>query len=272
MRANRRLLWLGVLAGVLSFAPSGHAQSTVTMTLTTPAGYDPNFPNDAFAGVYVNPYVATITPTGGTPYYAIPVICDDFADDTYLNETWGATVLNPTVLSELQQARMYTQISGTAADKLVAYERVAWLCEQLVTYNNPAVAGAALQRAYISFAIWSVFDKTGVDAWATSHSDLAGALAVSAGTVGSIKWWLAQATANAQASDLAQITIYSPSLDTSTYVCPTGCPNKPAQEFIVVKAADAPPLETLGLNLFGLGALILVARKRINWVSAPSRN
>jgi hypothetical protein len=78
-----------------------------------------------------------------------------------------------------------------------------------------------------------------------------------------INAWIAQAASNATAADLANITLYTPSLDPSTYSCPSGCPNTPAQEFIVVKAVDAPALASLGLNLLALGALVLIARKRI---------
>ncbi len=249
MRRDPRFLGVFALAGLLSLAPNAVAATTTTMTLTTPLNYDPNFPASAFGGVYVDPYVATV---GGVT--GVPVICDDFADDTYLNETWTATILDPT--TQLSSSRM-TSLGATQ----VGYEQVAWLSEQLVTYNN-STPSDALQRAYISFAIWSVFDPTDVATWANSHSDLAAALAVSSSTPDSINWWLAQAASNASVADLSNITIYTPSLDSSTYSCPNGCPNKPAQEFIVVKATDSPALATLCLNLLGLGVILFIVRKR----------
>src|SRR4051812_4047625 len=82
--------WL--LSGAfLCFAPAAFADcpanapspSTACMNLVS-AG------SKVMANVYVGPYSAIIN---GAPT-PTPVICDDFSDDSYINETWTADVSN----------------------------------------------------------------------------------------------------------------------------------------------------------------------------------
>ena len=66
--------WWGVAAlALLCIAPCAFASSSLTMT---GAG------NNVMDGVYVGPYYATVNGAANTP-----VICDDFADETYIGSS-----------------------------------------------------------------------------------------------------------------------------------------------------------------------------------------
>jgi len=243
MKAGSKVVWSVAIAGVLGFASNGLAQ--VSMTLTTPTGYSASYPNDVFAGVYVDPYVATVNGVAN-----VPVICDDFLDDTAVGATWQATVLNGS--TQFSQSRMYAFAGATQAQ----YEQVAWLAEQLMTYTGTSSA-AQTERDYISFALWSIFEPTAVSTWLNNSILLYG---VTTSDITAINGWVTAAQANATAADLSNITIYSPCVGSKSCSGPKN--SVPAQEFIVV-SPDAPAIETLGLNLLALGALVFLARKRI---------
>src|ERR1700680_2605307 len=97
-----------IAIAVLCVVPSFGVQ-TVTMTLTGPGQ------NGTLGGVYIGPYVATINNVPN-----VQVICDDFVDGTYLNETWTADV------------------SSFPIPKTVQYQQAAWLTLQLL---NPSACG-----------------------------------------------------------------------------------------------------------------------------------
>ena len=69
--------------------------------------------------VLVDPYIATINGVAGQK-----VICDDFADDTYLQETWTANVSDLAQLSNTSNLRFNVGLTD--------YEEAAWLAEQLL--------------------------------------------------------------------------------------------------------------------------------------------
>src|SRR5689334_12840939 len=61
------------------------ATPSYTFTLTGVTG-------NYLAGVYTSPYFATINDDQGHSLVGIPVICDDFATDSYVGQTFQATV------------------------------------------------------------------------------------------------------------------------------------------------------------------------------------
>jgi hypothetical protein len=124
--------WWGVAAlALLCIAPCAFASSSLTMT---GAG------NNVMDGVYVGPYYATVNGAANTP-----VICDDFADETYIGSSWNYT---PNTFSTLGNALWGNQTKN--------YEGAAWLTLQMLSLNgNPA---NATQVGYLSYAIWSLFD------------------------------------------------------------------------------------------------------------------
>lgn len=93
---------------------------------------------DNLAGVYVGPYTALINGV------ATPVICDDFADDTYIQEKWQAVEGD---FSNLSGAKF-----GTNS---LLYEQGAWLILQMLNPTNAGNIGA------IQYALWELFDPSG---------------------------------------------------------------------------------------------------------------
>src|SRR5579862_563376 len=82
MQKQWYLIIFAVALIVLGTGPLAAAPPTTTFNLTS-VGSGANL-----AGVYTSPYAGTVTPGGPT----IPVICDDFIDDSYVPETWTAYV------------------------------------------------------------------------------------------------------------------------------------------------------------------------------------
>ena len=96
-------------------------------------------------GVYVGPYYATVNGVANTP-----VICDDFADDSVIGHTWNFTANNFSTLG-----------SALWGNQTQNYEAAAWLTIQMLSLNsNP---NNATQVGYLSFAIWSLFDKNALN-------------------------------------------------------------------------------------------------------------
>src|SRR5690242_17261293 len=100
-RTTQKLHWLGILALIGCGASRGYAANTVTMTLTTQNPNNVAYPTDIFAGLYVNPYVATINGVSG-----VPVICDDFLDHTSVGASWQATTLTGNNLSSSRMTQI----------------------------------------------------------------------------------------------------------------------------------------------------------------------
>ena len=100
-----------IAIAVLCVVPSFGVQ-TVTMTLTGPGQ------NGTLGGVYIGPYVATINSVPN-----VQVICDDYVDNSYLQESWTANVYN---LSDISKTDFHSQ-----SNALQKYEQAAWLSLQL---------------------------------------------------------------------------------------------------------------------------------------------
>src|SRR5208283_2106355 len=106
------------------------AFAQVQMTLTGVNG-------NSYAGVYTSPYTATIGPVGGAGV-STTVICDAFSAETYMNQTWKASV------------------TTVAALNSQSYDALAALSIQLLNTSNATV------QKELSFAIWDIFDASGV--------------------------------------------------------------------------------------------------------------
>lgn len=232
MRTTSRI----VIAILLGGAGTGLMMAQ-TMTLTGTYNWD------SLDGIYDSPYTATINGVSED------VICDDFADEVSIGESWN--VVNPPGL--ISSTSTSTGLFGSESS--VGYQEVAWLAGQLgTTLSNPQTPAQVAMQADVSYAIWAVFDPTGVKNWLLqpSYNDTTTYDAVF-GTTG----LLAQAAGNYGSAPSA--TVYTPSGYTGA-----GNPGEP-QEFIVVappptSAAEAPAAATLGIDLLGLGALLFVFR------------
>jgi len=181
--------WWGVAAlALLCLAPCAYASSSLTMT---GAG------NNVMGNVYVGPYYATVNGAANTP-----VICDDFADDTYIGSSWNYT---PNTFSTLGNALWGNQTQN--------YEGAAWLTLQMLSLNsNPA---NATQVGYLSYAIWSLFDKAALNG--LNSTQLAG-----------VNYWLGMIPSNLTASQFSNFMILTPQ------GCTNGPGSCPGQEFIML--------------------------------------
>jgi hypothetical protein len=186
--------------------------------------------NGVLGGVYVGPYQGTINGISTL------IICDDFFDETYFNESWTAT------------ASTFSDLSNTkfGAANLVQYQQAAWLTLQLL---NPPISCPTTPSncaGDIQFAIWQVFDHTGSNQpfGLLTGSDLSNA-----------NYWLTQAQHQVYTSgEFSNFAIYT------AVSCSQNCPSWPAQEFLV-KTPEPPELALLGIDLSGVGALLLLFRR-----------
>jgi hypothetical protein len=213
---NSTRKWWGVAAlALLCFAPCALASSSLTMT---GAG------NNVMNGVYVGPYYATVNGIANTA-----VICDDFADDSYIGHQWNYTANN---FSTLGNALWGSQTKN--------YEDAAWLTLQMLALNrNPA---NATMVGYLSFAIWSIFDSNALNG--LNQTQLMG-----------VKGWLGQ---------VSQLSLTLDQFANFQILTPQGCTagSCPGQEFFQVMpegGSNATYLLLAGLSCFGA---MLVRRRR----------
>ncbi|MGH9715121.1 MAG: PEP-CTERM sorting domain-containing protein [Candidatus Acidiferrales bacterium] len=225
MNNATRVVLLVVAAAVLAFAPSAKADSVMTLT---GAGNNPAF------DVYVGPYTATINGT------STPVICDDFAHESFVGESWNASVINLGTLST--GAPSFN--TGTAGN----YSEAAWLTLQLLGAPNNSEATA------IQYAIWDMFDPTGVSSYLAGFSGGTSFLSDSTNMNG-VDYWLNQAAGSSlSASEMSDFLIYMPTSCISGQ-CLTG--SGLPQQFIV----HTPEPSAILMLLMGLGALLWFKRR-----------
>jgi len=140
---------------VVCLAPIAFAQTSVSLTGVAGQTYD---------GIYVSPYYATV---GGVSN--VPVVCDDFADESYLGSTWNATV---TPFSNINSSNTSWGIAG---QNTALYGAVGYLTN-LVLSATPGSTAQIID----TFALWAVFDPTGVEAYLASHPITSGSLTTAA--------------------------------------------------------------------------------------------
>ena len=228
----------------------------------------------SLAGVFTSPYTGTINGSSSP----IPVICDDFADDSFVPEQWTAYVTSLSTLTSSTDTYLKWGTTGpvTGSDTVNS-----WSLTQTQAYDAAAVLAigiisstgdVTLQQEY-SFALWELFDSnstTGSFAQLNAYGDQAYETGATggAGTPGAqalLAGAISQATGNPQnlANYLSNynITIYSydPANGTS---CGGGYCPPPPQEFITVSMTEPPSPALLGLDLLGVAGLLLVVRRR----------
>ena len=209
--------WWGLTpVAILCFASSAFANSG-TLTMTS-AG------SNVLHGVYVGPYYATVNGVANTP-----VICDDFADDSVVGHTWN---FNSNSFSTLGSALWGSQTSN--------YEAAAWLTLQMLSLNsNP---NNATQVAYLSFAIWSLFDKNALNSLTSTQ-------------LAAVNSWLSQVPSNLTPSQFSNFVLLTPQ------GCTNGPGSCPGQEFFLVTPEGGSAMMYLLLaGLACLGGLLFRRR------------
>jgi hypothetical protein len=214
-----RTLLSVVVGAVLFFAPTALADSTASMLLTGAGN------NGALGNVDIGPYTATINGVSTS------VICDDYDDDSYINETWTANV---TTLGSLGGTKWVDLGNSTNL-----YEEAAWLSLKLLS-AGPDQAGD------IQFAIWALFDPNALNG--LSASDQA-----------NVWCWIDDAQDQTFSSgEFANVLIYTPNITDPIRCDGNYCQNTPPQEFIVV----TPEPSEIAFVLTGLLAVAIAVRRK----------
>lgn len=219
----KRLRIVGLLAiGVLAGSAAAQA-APVTLTLTG-AG------SNVMGGVYIGPYTAT--DSSGNSF---PIICDDFASDSFINETWTANVST------------FDDLSGTkfGATDPNGYNEAAWLSNKLL---DPSVTGAT--AGAIQFAIWQIFTPTAFNS--LSGTNLANAQS----------WLQLAENQTYTAGEFSNFIVLTPTSAAPTCLIGgvrTSCPSSPPQEFIT----RVPEPATLPLLAIGFAAVFLVRSRKL---------
>jgi len=234
------LVSLSFLVALVVSQPAALAD-TVQMKLTAPP------PGPYLYDVYISPYLADINGT------STPVICDDFRDDSFHDETWTANVYDS---SSLSSTRMKDLSGKTGPDLTQAYDAIGWLALQLMGTND------ITQRGYISFAIWDIFSDTQVYNWLYTRG----------GTSGQnpfydqmLSTWVAPAMHKSGYASL--LTVYSPD---GVGTCGTSTCGTP-QEFVTVRTSEASAPIILAFDLLALVGAVFLVRRRSLWNSGMPR-
>lgn len=214
---NSTQKWWGVAAlALLCMAPCAFAGS-LTMT---GAG------NNVMDNVYVGPYYATVSGFGNSA-----VICDDFADESYIGHSWNFTANN---FSTLGSALWGNQTNN--------YDAAAWLTLQMLSLNgNPS---NATQVGYLSYAIWSLFDKSALNS--LNSTQLAG-----------VDAWLGKVPLNLNPGQFANFLLLTPQ------GCNGGPGSCPGQEFMMlVPEGGSAAIYLLLAGLLCFGAMLFRRRRQ----------
>jgi len=264
MRYVMQKSWYVVLAALaLMLLVTGPLAAQVTFNLNGVGS------GENFAGVYTSPYSGYIGSNGPT----IPVICDDFSDESYVPETWTAYVTQlSNVTSGVPNAGANLKWTGASVgtptgtvtlDQAQAYTVASVLAVEILQNTAPADATAEEE---LSYAMWALFDPAGIPsdlgalAWLAAEGYPSGSSFYSAVTTDLDNAVTYASTDSAQVqADVKATTIYS--YDTgATGGC--GGPCTAPQEFITVNMVEPPSPALLGLDLLAVAGLILFVRRR----------
>jgi len=243
-----------MIAAVLVFAPAAFAQTSMTLT-GVGNGYVVNNSTAAYNfGVYVDPYTATITSPTSTQTN-VPVICDDWSDNSYVNATWNVSV-GSISSAGLTGTPLFGASLGSAG-QLQLYQELAYLSTMLLqVYNNTSLTTnqQAADQAGISFAIWNLTYGLGPNT-DTAHPPL-GFLNTSGDSAAITAYNNAMTSLNNAIATDNLGGVYAFQILTPN---PEG-PNE-AQEFLV-QAPESSTVIMFGADMLGLLAVAFYFRRR----------
>jgi hypothetical protein len=254
----------GLLSFVLLVSSPLIAQDTVTFNLTG-VGQDVGISSTApqLGGVYTSPYYGDIE-TDDSPGPAIPVICDDFADNSFIPESWTAYV-NP--LSSILSGNTSTLKFSSGWNGIgSASSAVPTQLTQAQTYTAAAILAVdisnstGLAQEEYSYALWEL----------TEPQDASSALP--SGDQAAVQSYLRTAVTDALGNNPLSylngdtVTFYSYDAPPNGMIPTCGgspCASLPPQEFVTVSTPEPSSPALLGLDFLGLSGLVLVARRRL---------
>lgn len=198
------LCW-AVLTALVCFAPFALGQ-TVNLTLVDGGPY-------TMDGIYVGPYNAIQN------NQSTQIICDDFEHEVSPGQSWSATVTSVSSITNSTTGLRWSGdsaggalLGGTNFNMLQGYDAMAYLATQMLGNKNGTQVG------YLAYAIWAVFDSSGVYNWLKANNDLGIWATVQGLAEGALKGTYAS-------GQFAGWEILTP-------ICPgQGCSNGPPQEF-----------------------------------------
>ena len=233
MSKRRQSLYL-VFLGILCFAPCIFAQASMDLTSSG---------NNILDGEYVGPYYATVNGVAN-----VPIICDDFKDQSSVGETWKANV---TTVSSNASTMMSKRLGLSAPTESKDYGEAAYLAQQLMSGAKcPPGTTSCASSDYagdIQFAIWQVFDPSGAG---NPFSLLSGNDYKNAAA------WLSYASSHAPASSAdSGVLVYSP------------VGGGPPQEFLGMPEPGAPFI--WAIDFAGLCGMLFYLRRRVQ--TAPAK-
>jgi len=245
----KALRCVGIL---VCFAANAFSQSPTTFQLTGVQGA--TLPVGA---VYTSPYYATIGSTTN-----VAVICDDFADDTYFNESWLAYVTDLSSINSTTNQLMWASggLSGSIGSTLgedTAYTVAAYLAMEIMT-----TAQGSGDQQVLSYAMWGLFDPSAFTY--LSNNGLGNDVTQAQND---ITYAYTQVKddglnfSNFAAKTGDTITIYS--YDTGATCSGSPCPTATPQEFIKVSMAEPAYPAMLAVDLLAVVGLVVGFRRRM---------
>jgi len=253
MNSAVRQYWflLAVAMAVLAFAPASFAQANMQLTGVNGANA---------GGVYTDPYNGTINGVSST------IICDDYADDSYFNETWQANATNvasagsSSTVKWIGDGATVTIGSGPTLtmNTQTLYDAIGYLSTQML-----GAASGEPQEAY-SFALWELTCTYGTPNTAATlgkgcttnpFSTISGQLLTDAQN--DLNAALSQ---NYTPGEYSNVEVYTPISGTQGMCGTNPCGTTPPQEFIAVPESST--VVMVGADLLGLLALAIFFRRR----------
>jgi len=241
-----RKYWLLTVAAVLLFASASSAQ-TVSMTIT---GVNPT--GTSLGGVFTDPYQGTVNGTPAT------IVCDDWADETYLPESWQANANNlasaGVSLSTLTPVKWDPLLGGKTPGPdgtQQLYNEVAYLVTELLATNDPT------KQADISYALWQLTCSAPVATVGNlcSKSDLPFSKLTGADLTNATNYLNDALNITFTPGEYSNFTIYTP-------VAGSGTNGTTPQEFIVL-TPESSTVVMVGADMLGLLALAFFFRRRL---------
>jgi len=275
----RKSLHLSVAALAIVIL-SGSALAQTTPPTTTFYLDDPGPTGANLAGVYTSPYLGQVNyPTSAI----VPVICDDFADESFVPEEWTAFV---TSLSQVESGSYgtpdnYLKFGDTTSNPstsglVLGSDSVtgSWSLTQDQAYDAAAILAidilnsSGTTQQYYSFAMWALFESSSaigdLNEYSVNPTIVEQYLNTAIGDVTNPNATIDGETVSAYLSGY-NVTIYS--YDTGA-TCPGQaggvCASTPPQEFITVTAPEASTPVLLAVDLLGFIALMGFLRKRMS--------